>query len=120
MGKFGRELIESAHEAVAIAQGRSKPARRFDIEAVDVSAIRRRMNLSQAKFAERFGLSVATVRDWEQGRGGFVGIPRTGLIIAFEHIEMADTAVSSGGENRPVAVKTALRYASLLFEIRQY
>src|SRR5207302_7555663 len=34
----------------------------------DVAALRRRMKLSQAKFANRFGVSIATIRNWEQGR----------------------------------------------------
>ncbi len=34
----------------------------------DVAAMRRRMKLSQAQFALRFGFSVATVRNGEQGR----------------------------------------------------
>jgi len=34
----------------------------------DVAAVRRRLKLSQAEFARRFGFSVATVRNWEQGR----------------------------------------------------
>lgn len=35
---------------------------------VDVKAIRERTGLSQEDFALRFGLDVATVRNWEQGR----------------------------------------------------
>lgn len=35
---------------------------------VDVKAIRERSGLSQEDFALRFGLDVATVRNWEQGR----------------------------------------------------
>lgn len=34
----------------------------------DVAVLRRRLKLSQADFASRFGFSVATVRNWEQGR----------------------------------------------------
>ncbi len=34
----------------------------------NVAAVRRRLKLSQAQFAMRFGFSVATVRNWEQGR----------------------------------------------------
>jgi putative transcriptional regulator len=34
----------------------------------DVAAVRRRLNLSQAPFAKRFGFSVATVRNWQPGR----------------------------------------------------
>ena len=68
MSQFGRELIESAKEAVAVAEGRAKPARVIEFDEIDVAAIRKRLRLSQARFAERFGLSVATVRDWEQKR----------------------------------------------------
>ena len=35
---------------------------------VDVAAIRRRLNLSQSVFAARFGIALAALRDWEQGR----------------------------------------------------
>jgi putative transcriptional regulator len=34
----------------------------------DVQAIRRRLGLSQSEFAARFGFSVRTVQEWEQGR----------------------------------------------------
>jgi putative transcriptional regulator len=35
---------------------------------VDVAALRKRLGMSQPVFARMFGLSVGTVRDWEQGR----------------------------------------------------
>ena len=35
---------------------------------VDVRALRRRLGMSQERFARSFHLSVGTVRDWEQGR----------------------------------------------------
>jgi putative transcriptional regulator len=68
MSDFGRRLIESAEEALAIAEGRAEPARVIVPEGIDVAAIRKRLRLSQSAFADRFGLSVATVRDWEQKR----------------------------------------------------
>ena len=68
MSTFGKDLVASAQEALAIARGDTKPARSYMIEAVDVAAIRKRLKLSQDKFAAQFGLSAATVRDWEQGR----------------------------------------------------
>jgi putative transcriptional regulator len=68
MNRFAKELIESANEALAIANGKSKPARVMKTEVIDVVAIRKRLHLSQNRFAERFGLPVATVRDWEQKR----------------------------------------------------
>jgi DNA-binding transcriptional regulator YiaG len=35
---------------------------------VDVRALRTRLGMSQESFAGRYGLDVATVRNWEQGR----------------------------------------------------
>ena len=40
---------------------------RFE-RVVDVRALRRRLKMSQERFARSFHLSVGTVRDWEQGR----------------------------------------------------
>jgi putative transcriptional regulator len=69
MTKLGQDLIESAKEALRFAEGEEVPGVRvFDVPAPDVAAIRKRLGLPQAKFAERFDLSAATVRDREQGR----------------------------------------------------
>lgn len=65
---LGKELIQSAHEALAIAKGETEPAGVFVPESVDVAAIRKRLNLSQAEFARRYGLPLGTLRDWEQDR----------------------------------------------------
>jgi putative transcriptional regulator len=35
---------------------------------IDVKAIRRRMGLTQAAFAARFGFTLSAVREWEQWR----------------------------------------------------
>ena len=65
---FGRELIASMQEAVAIVHG-EKDATRVHLPPgdVDVRAIRKRLGLTRPDFAQRFGLAVAAVRDWEQG-----------------------------------------------------
>ena len=68
MSKLGKRLVRSAEEALAIAQGTMEPARVFAAEEIDVARIRKKMKLSQGKFAERFHLSAATIRDWEQKR----------------------------------------------------
>lgn len=65
---FAKELIQSANEALAIAEGRAEPAAVFVPETIDVAAIRKSQNLSQAEFAKRYGLSAGTIRDWEQKR----------------------------------------------------
>jgi len=68
MSAFGDRLIRSAREARAIARGEAEPAAVYVPPAVDVRAVRERMQLSQKAFAARFALPLGTVRDWEQGR----------------------------------------------------
>lgn len=65
---FGKELVQSANEALAVAEGRAKPAAVFVTETVDVAAIRKRLKLSQTEFAKRYGLPAGTIKDWEQHR----------------------------------------------------
>ena len=65
---FGKELIESAEQALAIAKGEMEPGSVHVPEQIDVAGIRKDLGLSQGKFAKRFGLPVGTVRDWEQNR----------------------------------------------------
>ncbi len=40
----------------------------YEVEPVNVAALRKRLKLSQAVFAARYGIPLATLRDWEQGR----------------------------------------------------
>lgn len=68
MSRLGERLLKSAQEARAIARGEAEPARAFVPPAIDVAAIRKKTGLSQARFAQRFGLSASSVRDWEQMR----------------------------------------------------
>ncbi len=65
---FGRELIASMQEAAAIVRGEKDAARvHLPPGDIDVRAIRERLGLTRPAFAQRFGLAVAAVRDWEQG-----------------------------------------------------
>jgi DNA-binding transcriptional regulator YiaG len=43
-------------------------AQPIELRRVDVKALRQRLGISQEAFAGRYGLDVATVRNWEQGR----------------------------------------------------
>lgn len=101
MGKFGDELIESAREALAIAEGRMKPARIITPEAIDVAAIRKGLKLSQGKFAARFGLSAATVRDWEQGRRVPDRIARNLLLVIRHAPETVERALVAERTSSP-------------------
>lgn len=66
----GNRIIDSMKEAVAIAQG-AMPEGSYTVhipETVNVKAIRASLGLSQAGFAARFGLSLHSLRNWEQGK----------------------------------------------------
>jgi putative transcriptional regulator len=105
MGKFGEELIKSAQEALAIAEGRMKPARIVTHDAIDVAAIRRDLKLSQGKFAARFGLSAATIRDWEQGRRIPDRIARNLLLVIRHSPETVERALLTEGTRRTSLTK---------------
>jgi putative transcriptional regulator len=64
---IGQRAIASAQEALAHYRG-DKVEGLVVHDTVDIAALRARMSLTQTEFAERFGFSVATVRDWEQKR----------------------------------------------------
>ena len=69
MTRAGERIIEAAREALAIARGEADPStyRVHVPETVDVRAIRSKLGLSQDQFATRFGISLSTLRKWEQG-----------------------------------------------------
>jgi putative transcriptional regulator len=66
----GSRIVASMKEAVAISMGGlAEDSYKVHVPAkVDVRLIRERMGLSQSAFANRFGLSVFALRNWEQGK----------------------------------------------------
>jgi putative transcriptional regulator len=79
------ELMQSIREGGSIIRGKSKPARVFRIDAPDVPEIRKHLGLSQEKFAQMLGVSLATLRNWEQGRRKPDGAARVLLCVAAKH-----------------------------------
>ena len=62
------ELLTSVHQAGEIRRGRRKPSRTTAFKPADVKALRSDLGQSQVEFALMIGVSVATLRNWEQGR----------------------------------------------------
>jgi putative transcriptional regulator len=89
------ELIESVRQAGAIMRGEMKPSRVFVSEEIDVSALRARFGLSQPRFAALLGISVGTLRNWEQGRRRPEGPARVLLRIAASNPEAVLAAAAS-------------------------
>lgn len=81
------ELLESVREGGAILQGRKKPARSFYVGEPNVRLLREGYGLTQARFAALMGISVATLRNWEQGRRAPEGSARVLLRVVERHPE---------------------------------
>jgi putative transcriptional regulator len=62
------ELLESVKQAGEIRKGKRKPSRYSVIEEPDVAAIREKYDMTQKEFSSLLGISVGTLRNWEQGR----------------------------------------------------
>ena len=96
MSKLGKKLIAAAHEGIAIARGEAAPASyRLHVPAkIDVRAMRRRLGMTQENFAIRYGLTLARVRDWEQGRSAPDGAVRAYLKVIEKEPEAVERALA--------------------------
>ena len=76
------ELLESVREGGRILCGEAKPSRVWHVRPTSVRQVRRKLKLSQREFAQVIGVSVATLRNWEQGRRKPDGPARALLRVA--------------------------------------
>lgn len=72
---IGLEILEGSREIKRSEHGRV-------VTVPSVASDRERTRLSQSRFAERLGVSVRTLQEWEQGRGAPSGAARTLLLVA--------------------------------------
>lgn len=116
------ELRESVRQGGAALRGVREPSRVYSVTpgnnrpssgrqstpipnstaagALDVVALRARFNLSQVKFAALLGISVATVRNWEQGRRTPEGPARVLLQVADRDPEAILNTVAASAMGR--------------------
>ncbi len=87
------ELVTSIQEAGEIKRGSRKPSRVFEIKPVDIKAVRRKLRRTQSEFALMIGVSVSTLRNWEQGRRTPDGPARALLKVATENPEAIEQAL---------------------------
>ena len=81
MSKLFEEMAQGTAEARAYMEGERKGYKVTLPETVDVRGLRKRLRLSQGRFADRFGLSVDAVRHWESGRRQPEAAARALLIV---------------------------------------
>jgi putative transcriptional regulator len=81
------ELVDSVREGGAILHGEATAGRTFTLLAADIRLIRDGFGLTQEQFAALLGISVRTLRNWEQGRRTPEGPARVLLQVAAKHPE---------------------------------
>jgi putative transcriptional regulator len=101
--RWGEALIQGLKEAIAYQRGEltdvrvytvEVPARKAHLERPPwyapflIREVRQKLSVSQAVFAEMLGVSVSSVRAWEQGRREPEGPVRRLLQIAESHPEV--------------------------------
>ncbi len=99
---IGKEIIEGLEEIKAWRAGKRK-LKTVTVElprAAGVSAIRKELGLSQEQFARLMGVSVATLRNWEQGRREPHGPARSLLLVASVEPAVVLKALMGAGPSR--------------------
>jgi putative transcriptional regulator len=81
------ELVASVKEGSAILRNAKQPSRTFHLDRLDIKDIRKGYQLTQEEFAALLGISVRTLRNWEQGRRVPDGPAMVLLQVAAKHPE---------------------------------
>jgi putative transcriptional regulator len=90
-----QNLLQGVREAGAWLRGDKSHVARIDrIEPNSVAAIRAKLRLSQTEFSSAFGISSATLRNWEQGRRQPTGPARVLLRVAQKYPKAVLEAVA--------------------------
>jgi putative transcriptional regulator len=97
--KLFQELLTSVKQGAAIMKSTLQPSRTFEFPETEVRALRKQFGLTQDKFANLMGISVGTLRNWEQGRRTPEGAARVLLRVASTHPEaLLDVATEQAAE----------------------
>ncbi len=67
MSKAFTEISAGLKEAIAHSKGEKTNAIEHKPESINVKAIREKTGMSQQHFCATFGISLGTLRHWEQG-----------------------------------------------------
>ncbi len=90
-----KRLVTSVKQAGQIRRGQRRPRRVTTFKPADIRAIRAALDVTQAEFALMIGVSVATLRNWEQGRRVPDGPARALLRVAAVDPEAVAVALSA-------------------------
>ena len=88
-------LVKSIKQAGQIKKGQRNPSRSFEFGPLDIKEIRNKVNKSQNEFALMIGVSVSTLRNWEQGRRKPEGPARALLKVASKSPDTVSKALEA-------------------------
>jgi len=77
----GQRMIASAKQALAFAKGENNAGVVHIPDEISTARIRKKINMSQSRFAAYIGVSVRTIQEWEQGRVVPSGAARAFLTV---------------------------------------
>jgi putative transcriptional regulator len=98
MSAAGESILAGLQDALAYAQGDTTRGQSYTVripDTVDVKAIRKRLGLTQAAFAQRYGFELSSIRNWEQGRRQPEGPARLLLLVIDKEPEAVHRALAS-------------------------
>ena len=103
MSELGDQIIEGMKEALAHAEGEDVDVRvhEVEVETPDVAGVRSRLEMTQQEFAAFLGISVHTLRKWEQGKRRPEGPARVLLKIVDREPEAVLRALHETSASRP-------------------
>ena len=88
------DLVKSVRQAGKIRRKETRPSRAMAFKPADIKSIRGDLGMSQTEFAMMIGVSVATLRNWEQGRRIPDGPAQALLRVAARNPEAVADALS--------------------------
>ena len=97
MTKAFTEIASGLKDAVAHAKGAKTQTRLQEPEPIDVRAIREKTGMSQQHFCATFGISIGTLRHWEQGLRAPRGPARVLLKVVERDPRAVIDAISNHG-----------------------
>ena len=89
------DLVKSVRQAGKIRRRKLRPSRAMTFKPADIRGIRDSLGKSQTEFAMMIGVSVATLRNWEQGRRIPDGPAKALLRVAAQNPEAVAEALST-------------------------
>ena len=89
MSKAFEEIYAGLNEAIDHAKGKQTKVIEHISTPVDVKAIRAKTGMSQQQFCATFGISLGTLRHWEQG----LRTPRGTALVLLRVVDKNPTAV---------------------------